>query len=199
MKQHSIVIIFLVVACAFKVFADDQDTIKWGAWTNGVQMSIAIKDEPGPIKIDEPFRLLIKIKNGSTNATLYFNRWLAINVNPSFLVDVRSPSGKNLSPNANVVASGSGFVVSIPPKQVYEYEFNLSYLCRFNELWIYTITVGQLLGSGGKNGWWVISNPLPLTVVPGEWKSTNTPPPESMSSVSSNGPPPAPPVGSGAF
>jgi hypothetical protein len=199
MKQLSIFIMLIVFACIFKVFAGDQDAIKWGAATNDVQMSITIKDKTGPIKTNEPFCLLIKIRDTSTNATLYFHKWLAINVNPSFIVDVRSPSGKNLSPNANVVASGSGFDVSIPPKQVYEYEFNLSYLCKFDELGTYTITVAQLLGSGGKNGWWVISNPLPLTVVPGEWKSTNTPPPASMSSVSSNGPSQVHSVGSGAF
>jgi hypothetical protein len=154
----------------------DHSALEWGPATNGVQLAIWLKNDAGSVKTNEPVGLLIKIKNVSTNEILHMYTWQATKAGSSLSMVVESPQGDHLSPAAEFSPNGSGWLISVPPDQVYQYDFNLTYLCKFNDFGTYTITAKELIGRDDKDAAWVISNPLSFTVVPGEWKTTNAAP-----------------------
>ena len=175
MKTYFVWLILVPILFALKAFSADNPAREWGAISNDVQISLRLKDSVDSIKTNEPCSLWISIRTVSTNKTLYIHRWLASRVDSSFMIEVISPSGKSVSPAAEPAPSGSGLVYSVPPNQIYEYEFKLSDICKFNEVGTYTIVAKKCISFNEKPVCWVTSNPLSLTVTPGEWKTTNAP------------------------
>jgi hypothetical protein len=62
--------------------------------------------------------------------------------------------------------------MTVPLNETREFEFNLSHLCKFDELGTYRIVAEKMLMSGSHEV--VVSNPFYLTVVAGQWKDTAT-------------------------
>jgi DNA-binding beta-propeller fold protein YncE len=156
-----------LVLAAWQTFADDLKTNDWGAVTNNAQMSISLTGGGNEIKTNEPVRLLIRFRNISTNETIAIFRPNAIETDPTFSFIVVSPSGKDVSPSSPKIFVGSGGVLPIDPNQTVELEFNLSDLCKFDEVGTYKIIAKKGVGSrDGKKLFVVVSNPLYATIVP---------------------------------
>lgn len=150
----------------WQAFADDVKTNEWGAITNNVQMSINLKGDRKEIKSNQPFRLLIFIRNVSTNEAFNVHYTYVNDYDLSFVVI--APSGKDISPIfPKDRVFGSGAFIFVPPGQIKRFGFNLSFLCKFDEVGTYKIIAKQ-------KGYWsksqkdltIVSNPLCVTVVP---------------------------------
>jgi hypothetical protein len=178
MKKYLFCLSLFAALTAVEVFADETNKIEWGAITNNVQISISVKDGLATIRTNQPFSLLVRIRNVSTNQAISVYRWVGTQVDPGFSWVVVSPSGKDVSPIAELAAHGSGAFHHINPNQTFEYEFNLSSLCKFGEIGTYKIVFKMNTSESPHKLCWVVSDPLYLTVVQGEWKpaTTNAPP-----------------------
>lgn len=163
---------------AAKVFANDTNKIEWGAVAYNVQTSISLKNGPAIIKTNQPFSLLVRIRNVSTNQMFHFYLPTEPEYYDSETWVVISPSGKDVSPIPRLSLRQSGAMHPMNPNEMFEFEFKLSFLCKFSEIGTYNIISKINLSGSPHERNWVVSNPLYLTVVPGEWKpeTTNAPP-----------------------
>ncbi|HEY1661505.1 MAG TPA: hypothetical protein VGI03_03735 [Verrucomicrobiae bacterium] len=168
MKQFSFCILFLAAITGPHVLADDTETNVWGSVVNNVQISIEMQAGETQIKTNQSFNLTICIKNISSNEPFYFYQPLAIiNDDPISFV-VTSPSGKDVTPPPPKFEHGSGANITVPPDQICKYEFDLGSLCKFDEPGTYKIVAKMSVGAPAPKKSWAISNPLYLTVVPGQ-------------------------------
>lgn len=156
----------ITVLVTWQIFADDLKTNQWGVVTNNVQMSISLTDRGKEIKSSQPVKLLIRFRNISTNETFLVGRENAIENDPGYSWVVISPSGKDISPKPQI-HTGSGGAIPLVPNQFIEFEFNLSRLCKFDELGTYKIVTKKSIWSPeNQKLFTVVSTPLYVTVVP---------------------------------
>jgi hypothetical protein len=81
---------------------------------------------------------------------------------------VTSPSGKDVSPDTSKIPMyESGGICYASPGQVIEIKFDLSAICRLDEVGVYKITVkkAQIISIAKNKMFEAISNPLNITVV----------------------------------
>lgn len=147
--------------------ADDTKTNEFGITTNKIQMSISIAEINKKININQPFNLLICIKNESTNELFHGHYTYSNDHDLSFVVI--APSGKDISPEFSKdqeVVAISGASILAYPNQIKKIQYNLSSTCNFNEVGVYTIVAKQK-GYLGTNQipFTVTSNPLSVNVV----------------------------------
>jgi hypothetical protein len=81
---------------------------------------------------------------------------------------VVSPSGKEMPTKSLPNTSRSGASSNIGPLKTKQYILELSQICKFNEVGIYTITARGYVNAPGRSQpvFEVVSNPLEITVVP---------------------------------
>jgi hypothetical protein len=164
----------IVVALAvWQVFADDPKTHEWGAVTNNFQMSINLKGDKNEITTNQPCILLIRYRNVSTNEMFRVFEANGTVYDPSYSFVVISPSGKDISPDMKKVRSGDSWANhEVGPNQTVEIEFNLTYLCKLNEVGTYKIIAkkGQMWSVARDKEFTVVSNPLNVLVIPNQDK-----------------------------
>jgi hypothetical protein len=169
MKNQLCFILVFTVMAVRQVHADDMKTNMWGDATCNAQMSLELKDQNIEIKANQPVDLVIHIKNVSSNETFSVYQSLAIVDNSlvNFSFGVTSPSGKDISPKpAEYYNGGSGGEYQIAQGQTKEFDCNLSYLCKFNEMGTYKIIAKKRLWPDLNKQCEITSNPLYVTVVP---------------------------------
>jgi hypothetical protein len=165
MKTIVFYLMFAMLAVG-QVFAEGVRTDEWGVVTNGIQISIRLKGDDKEIKVNQSFNMLIQIRNVSTNEL--FHCYYSNRNGYDLSFTVIDPSGKDVSPIVrNDDIGGSGAAIFVPPNQIKRFQFNLSYLHKFDEIGTYKFIAKQK-GYVGKsqNEFTVISNPLYVTVVP---------------------------------
>jgi hypothetical protein len=162
----------------------------WGPVSNHVQMSIeldtaAATNKPAfVLPMEEPRSpqeaitneavviLRGRLRNLSTNLTLFFFEAGEIEQSPAASFEVTLPSGKEVAirPKApNGLSHGGLF--QLVPGQVLELDFHLNRFCSFNEVGIYRITGKWRLGLRGRAGVAAepTSNPLEIRVTRSPW------------------------------
>jgi hypothetical protein len=173
MKNQLLLLALFIISSCVIVFADDTNNIEWGLTTNDSRMSISFINGESVIRTNQPFSVTVRIQNLSTNQTLYVYLPMG-RVDPGFMWVVTSPDGNDASPP--VTTRGSGAIDAIDPGGIFEFEFSLSSVCRFNQIGTYKITAKMGLGGLSNKVSRAVSNPLALTVVPGAWvQKTNEP------------------------
>jgi hypothetical protein len=197
MKPHIYYISMLTVLAVWQVLADDAKTNDWGAVTNNLQMSISIipvnakgiitlgpgtnniqmptnlKGDKNKIIVNQPFSLLVRIKNNSTNET--YDSYITIDANPDpktgLSCIVISPSENDISPHLIDTAQRvfiSGAIGVVHPNHTYEFEFRLSDLCKFDKVGTYKIIAKkEYRSSKDHKAFIVVSSPLNVSVIPG--------------------------------
>lgn len=176
MNKHIFGFLILGALSLTRTFADDMTNKASTAITGLAETSIKIKDNEKEIKTNQPVVVIVSIKNVSTNETLYFFQLLAAETDPGLAITVISPSGKNIPLKTAIAPHGSGHNVSLRPNQVYEFEIELSRLCKFNEIGTYKIVAKKEVETSEGRLFWVDSNVLNLPMVPGKWGGkTNAP------------------------
>jgi len=176
MKPYLIYSLMLNALLINMALAEDKETNELGTMTNDVQMFIRFNDGSASIKTNELFTMLVGIINRSTNSTLRIDKTRIFSDDFDFICVITSPAGKDLSPVKHEMLRDSSWSVPVPPNQTYKFEVNSGNLAEFDELGTYTIVAKERIKVDGKADFWVVSNPLRLLVVPGEWKDTNAPP-----------------------
>lgn len=177
MKIYLFCISTVVALCIGKVFADGSGDIEWGVKTNGLQLSISETGGDATIKTNQPLTLMVRIKNVSTNQMVFgYDRPLKTTDSISWFVV--APSGKNISMIRQPTIRRSSVYHPIGPNEIFQFEYSLSSICGFNEIGTYKIVAIKDLGTKPREPHVVESNPLFITVAPGEWKTafTNAPP-----------------------
>lgn len=156
---------FLAVSLSVPVFAGITGSGDWGSATNNIELRIGLDGGERQIKTNQSFQLLIHIRNTSTNSPFYFLSPLAIFNGEPFTFEVISPSAKDIAPAPPKVERGSAEVITVRPNQDYKCNFNLGYLCKFNEVGTYKILAKMNVGMVKSKKIWAISNPLFVIVV----------------------------------
>jgi hypothetical protein len=148
------------------IFADDIKTNDWGTVTNGLQMSIGLKDK-SEITVYRDVELLIHFRNVSTNQTFSICPDNVIEKTLDFSFTVISPLGKDISPIPNShPGASSGAIIPLAPSQTLEFDFDLSRLCKFDSVGIYKVIAKySVLSRQTRKPFTVISNPLYVSVV----------------------------------
>ena len=170
MINKSIYFITIVILLQTQAFADDAKSYKWGDITNNIQMSINLASNVGVIKTNEPVILFIRLRNLSTNDTFLIYEVNGVVRNRAYSFDVISSLGKNICPNMDKINEAeSGDFTSIAPNQTGEFEYNLSQICKFNEIGNYKITAQRkMICPDQKTRFKVMSNTINVTIVSGK-------------------------------
>jgi hypothetical protein len=165
MKKYLYSSIMLAMLIGSQVFADTLQT-KSGAISNNIQMSVSLKSGVNEIKTNQPVVLLIRFKNISTNETFRIYQANAIEYDRGYTWVVISPSGNDISPNMEKIpVSESGGFIRLSPNQIKELEFNLSHLCKFDEIGTYKIVAKKtMLSPENQKPVTVVSNPLNIVI-----------------------------------
>jgi hypothetical protein len=125
------------------------------------------------IKSNAPVILVMSFTNTSKNQTVRLDLVPPYEVDPLYTFVVATPSGKDLSAQGNGMGVTALRNHALAPKEQKEDEFNLSRICKFDEIGAYTVTVRRILEwpdltDRTKHGFTVVSNPLTITIVPGK-------------------------------
>jgi hypothetical protein len=186
----------LALLAVCHALAGEPTTNFWGPVTNNVQMAInvvppgshfvrnfavdggtnaykvppVVEGEKSEVKVGQPFSLLVRIRNLSTNETFTFLYGAMFpDAEWGLVCIVVSPSGKDVSPSANSPREPwSGRTAIARPGQTTEFEFPLSELCKLEEIGTYKITVRKSTFAirKGEKGIVLTSNTLSVSVVP---------------------------------
>jgi len=193
MKKHCLSFSIFAAICTLVAHGADKMTNEWGAVSCNAQMSIRMKGASTDIRINQPFSLTIRLRNLSTNETFYFHcpsgtridahfsyvtglpTGEAVRVQSGLTFAISSPSGKDIAPVGILDPRDLGRIDNVSPGQLWESDFNVGSLCKFNEIGTYKITASQDVGNVTQETCIVVSNPLYVVVSPGEWKSTDSP------------------------
>jgi hypothetical protein len=177
MKINLFCVSTVAALCIGKAFAGGTNDIEWGMNTNGLQMSISAAGGTATIKTNQPFTLVVRIKSVSTGP-IAFGYEVPLETTESLSWLVVAPSGKDISPIRQPTIRGSSVHLQIDPNEIFQFEYSLSSICSFDEIGTYKIVATKNVGTKPHEPRLVESNPLYLTVIPGEWKSevTNAPP-----------------------
>ena len=175
MKHTVPMIVLFVLINTCDAFPDDITTDTWGPITNDAQMAITPKYDGAGLKTNQPFGVIVRLRNLSTNETFYSNRLIEPIVTAHFYFNVIAPSAKEILPIPNMTAAFGrikNFIVR--PNDIYSFDFDLGVLCKFNELGTYKIIGKMRVGRSTKGFLFITSNQLSLSVVPGQWKAAGT-------------------------
>jgi hypothetical protein len=148
--------------------ADDLKTDDWGVATNNLQISIKLEGGEQQVKAGQPYGLVIRYKNITTNDTFAIYEVNGTIDDSSYSFHVTSPSGKDVSPDTSKIPMyESGGICYASPGQVIEIKFDLSAICRLDEVGVYKITVkkAQIISIAKNKMFEAVSNPLNVTVV----------------------------------
>jgi hypothetical protein len=143
--------------------------------TNAYQVPSVVDGEKSEIKVGQPFSLLVRLRNLSTNETLGMG--CADNVLPDeehgLACVVISPSGKDMSPrwvtNSHgppVLIFGHGYGATARPNETVEFELPLSEICKLNDFSTYKITARKSIHAKGGKAFVLTSNTLYVSVTP---------------------------------
>ena len=144
----------------WRAFARDAEFNAWGAVTNGIQISIALKeDATGQVKGTNSIILSIRTRNLSTNGVIFVLDNAIVN-SPALSFVVITPSGKKVPPAPKPLLGGSGGVVEVSPNETYEFEVNLKDIYQFDEAGTYKITTELGVCFRGTKPFIVTSKPL---------------------------------------
>ena len=141
-------------------------TNEWGSIAYRTQISIGLKSSENVFKTNQIVKVLVRIRNLSTNeaCNIYVQRAFANNEDFSFIVS--SPSGKDMSPVFHKTDVGSGGIVFIPPNQINGFQFDLNEICKTDKIGTYKIIMKmQRWSPTEKKSFEVISKPLYVTIV----------------------------------
>jgi len=175
MKTYLYYLSIFTTLFACPVFADDINTNDWGALVNNVQMSIGLADDKQEITNNQPVILLIRFRDVSTNESFHIYSMNTIQGDPQFSYVVISPSGKNISPKMDSSPTGSGQFIRITPNKVVKRRFDLSRVCKFNEIGIYKIVAKRWVNSTvDQKAYLLVSNPLNVPIVQASNKLNST-------------------------
>ena len=170
---YSVVAFFLT---SFKAAADDQAR-KWGEVTNQVKMSISLNTQDTKVAANKPVVLRIVLKNVSTNETFSIYDSFREESDQAFSFAVTTPSGTDKALLTGPL-HGSGAIITIPPGETWEREFNRSRLYDFREIGAYKV-VAKYKTFFRPQYFEVVSSPLEVNVVKPDEKSeapeTNNP------------------------
>lgn len=194
MQAYSYSILALLTVC--RALAGEPAADEWGPLTNNAQMAISVTSPwirsfrvgdtnaaqtpfslKKELKVGEPFSLLVRIRNFSTNQTLRFlNDGAYPDAGLGLACVVISPSGKDVSakmasPSSGItVWGGSGHFATARPGQTAEFEFPLSQLCKLEEIGTYKITARKstVAFNNAQKVIGFTSNTLSVSVVPGK-------------------------------
>jgi hypothetical protein len=159
MKSKLLYYFVFVPLFTMRAYADDLKPTQWGPLTNNVKMSIRLKGNNYPIEKGQPIKLIISYTTVSTNEIF--------SVSCANYVEHDSSYTFYVSPNMNKIAeseSRGGF--NLRPNHTNEIEFNLSKLCKFNELGTYKIIAKKMVYQPRiDKAFAVVSNPLYVSVV----------------------------------
>jgi len=112
---------------------------EWGPVTNNLQMSLRLQCAQVEIKTNEPVRLLIQVRNVSTNEVIGIPRPKeAIEKIGYFSFDVVSPSGRDISP-ASRPKPYYGSARFLAPGHSEDFKVDLSRICNLEEIGTYKI------------------------------------------------------------
>jgi hypothetical protein len=131
------------------------------------ELSRAIKPRSTQFKVTEPVVLTITITNLGGSGRFHVPTRSAYD--PSFSYFVITPSGKTLRPHADSnMNGGSGSNLSLEPFKSLQFTCDLGWICKFDEIGVYTITVSRVIGPESNDEPWftVVSNPLSIQIVP---------------------------------
>ena len=146
MRNHQCWTLLLALFTVGQLLAAEPGSVEWGSVTNGLQMSISLERAGRQVQVHEPVSLVVRLKNLSTNETWSFYRAHAAETSPCFSFVITSPTGKDISPKAQPF-HGSGHFVDLGPGQSCQARLDLGYLCRFEEIGTYQITVKCSVGN----------------------------------------------------
>lgn len=146
---------------------------EWGPVTNSLQMSLRLQCEREEIKTNEPVRLLVQVRNVSTNEVIWIPRPKeAVEKTGYFSFVVVSPSGRNISP-ASQPKPYYGSVRLLAPGHTEDFKVDLSRICNLEEIGTYRIIARRTETRSDKRTKGAIlfevrSNPLYVSVVAGK-------------------------------
>jgi hypothetical protein len=161
------------VSIVFEAAGDERAAAAWGPVSNNVQMSISLDGGDRQPKTNEPFQLVVRLRNLSTT-----NVWAFKSGAPTsdpyggVLCLITSPSGRDVSPN-KPDNSDSGEFINVAPSGVETFVFKLGSICKFEEIGTYRITAKKLVAIDKNKQWSVVSNPLLISVVSTNAAGTN--------------------------
>lgn len=165
--MNSSVLCFLVFAVLAvpQAFAAEQQTNHWGAPTNGLQMSISVRERKIDNQANPMVNLVFRIRNISTNLTFIFYRAHSAELSPYLSFQVTAPFGKDISPKSRRPYRGSGLDYKLTPRMQVQFEAELSFLCSFAKKGSYEVTASWDIGSLTTHKvTTVVSNPLFIVV-----------------------------------
>jgi hypothetical protein len=167
MKIHPTYYLILAVLVVKQVLANGLDADDWGAVTNNLQMSIKLEDKETHLKAGQPYSLLIRYKNVSTNEPLDIYVVNGTVDDPSYSFVVISPSGKDVSPDMKKVQRAfSGADHLVAPGHIDEVKLNLNKYCSLDEVGTYKIIAKKTIWTYVNKHFEAVSNPLNVTVIP---------------------------------
>lgn len=172
MKKYILYLSLFIIVSLRWSDAGEVKTNHWGPATNQIQISISFKGEQKQIKTNEPFNIVYRVKNNSTNEAFHFFHATTPDQNIAFSFNIFAPSGKesllNVSPTNLRIQQAGWF--DIPHGQTREFDYKISDILKFDEIGAYQITAKIWMSLvGSSNGFEVISPPLSLTIAPGAW------------------------------
>ena len=140
---------------------------EWGAPNYNTQVAIVLKNNEKEFKTNQVVELLVGIKNLSTNdeyGVMVQNPFL---LSESFDFVVTSPSGKDISPIFHESFRVSGGVIWVHPGKIDGFGFNLSEICRTDEIGTYTIVIKMKRATPDRRKVLeILSKPLYVKIVP---------------------------------
>jgi hypothetical protein len=108
MKRILLYIVIVILVSGSKGRGNGAETNVAGATNCNAQLSIALENAGKGIKTNQPFNLVVQVKNLSTNETILFRDWTRLEADPDFWFEIVAPSGENISPRVNPFPHGSG-------------------------------------------------------------------------------------------
>lgn len=168
MKKHFSYSIVLAALSSGQVFAGESSATVWGPVGCGLQMSISLPEQ-NRLNTNMPFNILISYKNVSTNKIVIYEASDVVH-DSSYSFKIIAPSGNDVSPDLrNVIDTDSGVAHFVATNQTTEINYPLTHFCKFDKLGTYKIVARKRFETCD-----VVSNPLYVTVVPGDWKPQKT-------------------------
>lgn len=166
MKKHVLRLLILAILLQWPLFAADADTNEWDSILTHLKVSIRLKGDSNEVKTNEPVHLMIHIENLSSNQTFFWVYGGVPTISRHFYFIITAPSGKDVSPAySRIPGSGSANTLRIKPGESDEYETDLEFDCKFDEVGTYKIV---LVFGGTTKEINAKSNVLSLSVVPGK-------------------------------
>jgi len=165
--KHLLYLSSIIVLISFqKAHALDSAANGWGDVTNCIQMSINLKDGGQMLRTNQPVELTVRYRNVSTNETVFIYSPLLVAADVTYLFQVVSPSGKDISPVSRKTSpAGSSVDRAIPPNGIIQFEIDLSRLCRFEEAGTYKVIVKKVILPQKVGEWFtVVSNQLDFDI-----------------------------------